>query len=373
MFNEKKRAYTRKKGANMDTASLLEKFSIPGTLVATKANHQGHINSTYVCTFNDQGTQTKYTLQRINSVVFPHPEEVMENIMLVTNHIKSKIAGLPDKDQRCLTVISAKDGKPYVIDDEGGYWRAYRYIEHVATYDTISDASKAYQLGEAIGRFQNQLSDFDSQKLHVTIPNFHNMGWRYTQLTEAATKDCKNRLSSVQLEYNFLMENRTRGLSLWEGMESGRFPTRVTHNDTKMNNVLFSEDGTEALCVIDLDTVMPGTILFDTGDMIRTATNTACEDEKDLSKVHCNVELFASLLKGYRSQADRFLTKEESSMLVESGRVTTQIMAVRFLSDYLSGDVYYHIDRPEHNLDRARTQIALMRSMDSEWERLKSL
>jgi hypothetical protein len=146
MFNEKKRAYTRKKGANMDTASLLEKFSIPGTLVATKANHQGHINSTYVCTFNDQGTQTKYTLQRINSVVFPHPEEVMENIMLVTNHIKSKIAGLPDKDQRCLTVISAKDGKPYVIDDEGGYWRAYRYIEHVATYDTISDASKAYQL-----------------------------------------------------------------------------------------------------------------------------------------------------------------------------------------------------------------------------------
>jgi thiamine kinase-like enzyme len=199
------------------------------------------------------------------------------------------------------------------------------------------------------------------------------MGWRYTQLSEAATKDCKNRLSSVQLEYNFLMENRTRGLSLWEGMESGRFPTRVTHNDTKMNNVLFSEDGTEALCVIDLDTVMPGTILFDTGDMIRTATNTACEDEKDLSKVHCNVELFASLLKGYRSQADRFLTKEESSMLVESGRITTQIMAVRFLSDYLSGDVYYHIDRPEHNLDRARTQIALMRSMDSEWDRLKSL
>ena len=348
--------------------TVISHFSIEGSLTNIKANREGHINSTYISTFVQDEKIKKYTHQRINNYVFKNPLEVMENIDSVTKHIRTKLIGTyADVDQRCLRVVPTRDGSLMHIDEEGGYWRTYHYIDHVKTFSTIKDASQAYLLGEAIGNFQLQFVDFDGKSLHETIPHFHDMGLRYQQLEEALSVNYQNRLVYVGSELEFLRENKERGLVLWEGMASGKLPIRVTHNDTKINNVLFNPEGTEALCVIDLDTVMPGTILFDTGDMIRTATTTGKEDATDLSTVTCDVELHKALIQGYLSKAE-FLTDLERSLVIESGRNITQIMAVRFLTDFLKGDKYYSIERERHNLDRARTQIKLMQDMDAKWD-----
>jgi len=347
---------------------VISHFTIEGSLTHVKANREGHINSTYISTFAQDGNIKKYTHQRINNYVFKKPLEVMENISSVTKHIRSKLAGnYDDIDLRCLQVVQTRDGQLVHIDEEGGYWRTYHYIDHVRTFSTIKDANQAFLLGEAIGNFQLQLADFDGKSLHETIPHFHDMGLRYEQLEEAVQVNYQNRLEQVGAELAFLRENRERGLVLWEGMTSGKLPVRVTHNDTKINNVLFKTDGSEALCIIDLDTVMPGTILFDTGDMIRTAATTGEEDATDLSTVGCDEKLHKALIQGYLAKAE-FLTDLERSLLVESGRNITQIMGVRFLADFLNGDKYYSIEREKHNLDRAKTQIKLMQDMDAKWD-----
>lgn len=347
--------------------SVLSNFNIEGNCKDIRVNTQGHINSTFISTFDHNGKLVKYTHQKINKNVFLHPDEVMENILKVTSHIQKKVEKLPDSDKRCLHVILAKDGKPYYIDEDGEYWRTYAFIDDVNTFDSISDPEAARNLGKAIGIFQNQLSDFDGSSLYTTIPRFHDMNMRYGQLEGAIENDRAGRKASVQSEIDFLMENRDRGCRIWNGFENGTIPTRVTHNDTKMNNVLFSKETGEGLCVIDLDTIMPGTILFDTGDMIRTGCNTVTEDDPDIAKVDFNTELYKALYEGYTEKAT-FLTEEEKSQIKESGRTITQIMAVRFLTDYINGDVYYHIAYPEHNIVRARNQIALMKAMDRHWE-----
>ncbi len=345
---------------------IAKEFVIKGNLVKIKANTQGHINSTFVSTFEDEGRLVKYTHQRINKNVFPHPDEVMANIVRVTEHIKAKLGDVKDKDKRCLEVVLTHSGKPYYIDEEGEYWRTYRFIEDVATFDKVPGTREAYNLGQGIGIFETQLSDFDGASLFTTIPRFHDMRMRYGQLEDAIKNDRAGRLASVKEEVDFLLENKERGAKIWDGFENGTLPTRVTHNDTKMNNVLFSEDEGKALCVIDLDTIMPGTILFDTGDMIRTACANATEDEKDITKVTFNIDYYKALTEGYVTAAT-FLTEKEKSLIKESGRTITQIMAVRFLTDYINGDVYYSIAYPEHNIVRARNQIKLMKSMDEQW------
>ena len=231
----------------------------------------------------------------------------------------------------------------------------------------MDNSDLAYKVGKAVGTFQNQRSDYTGPALHETITDFHNMRVRYEQLESAASKDSVSRLTSVRTEFDFLLANRERGAVLTDGLASGKLKRGITHNDTKLNNILFDDKTGEAICVIDLDTVMPGTVLFDTGDLIRTATNTGAEDERDLSKVGFDLELFRSLAAGYISSAGSFLTDYEKSLIAESGRALTQIMAVRFLTDYLNGDVYYKTERESHNLDRARTQIRLMQSMDEQW------
>jgi hypothetical protein len=346
---------------------VISHFAIEGSLISLQANHEGHINSTFISTFMERGTIKKYTHQRINSYVFNNPLEVMENIQAVTEHIRSKLIGtFSDMDRRCLRVVKTREGNLVHIDPEGEYWRTYHYIDHVRTFNTITDAGQAYLLGEAIGNFQLQLADFDGESLHETIPRFHDMEFRYQQLEEAIQVNHQDRVAQVGPELAYLKENKERGLVLWDGMKEGRLPTRVTHNDTKINNVLFNADGSGALCIIDLDTVMPGTILFDTGDMIRTASSTGEEDATDLSTVSCDVKLHKALIHGYLSKAD-FLTYQERALVVESGRNITQIMAVRFLTDFLNGDKYYTIERENHNLDRARTQIRLIQDMDEKW------
>ncbi len=355
----------------MDNYKAAEKvignFLIDGELEKIKVNTQGHINSTFVSTFIKDGVRTKYTHQKINRNVFKNPKEVMENIVAVTKHIEEKVSSFPDKDRRVLKVIFTKDNLPYYIDEDGEYWRTYIFIENVNTYDKIPSVNAAKNLGKGIGNFQRQLSDFDGSRLNITIPHFHDMNLRYRQLDDAVKADVKGRCAQVKAELDFLYANKERGCRIWDDFEKGILPNRVTHNDTKMNNVLFDPVSDEAVCVIDLDTIMPGTILFDTGDMIRTACNTAEEDEKDLSKVSFYAEMYKSLIGGYMESADSFLTKEEREGIKESGRVITQIMAVRFLTDYIAGDVYYHTAYDDHNLVRCRTQLSLIKSMDEQW------
>lgn len=346
---------------------VIANFQISGNVENIKLNTQGLINTTIISTFDDDGIKKKYTHQRINKNVFKKPFEVMSNILKVTKHIAEKVKDYADADKRCLNVILTYDNKPFFVDEDGEYWRTYAFIDDVNTFNSFKNLHSVNSLGRAIGVFQKQLSDFDASSLFDTIPHFHDMKRRYTQLEDAIKNNPLDRVSLVKDEIDFLMENRKRGEMIWRDYETGILPTRVTHNDTKMNNVLFDKETDDALCVIDLDTIMPGTILFDTGDMIRTACNTGTEDEKDLRKIEFNKDIYNALISGYLEEAD-FLTKEERENIKESGRTITQIMAVRFLTDYIAGDVYYHTDYPEHNIVRARTQIKLIKSMDSQWD-----
>lgn len=368
----------------LSQAEIFKRFAIYGDLVSFKPFGGGHINGTYLSVWNQAGTQVRYTHQRINRRVFQNPAAVIENIRRITEHIAAKLiaeaepaaaianqgAAAVPVSRQALTLIPAKDGRYFYIDPAGEYWRTYLFIEDAVTYERMESSALARKAGAAIGAFQRQLSDYRGPALHETIPDFHNMHSRYDQLDHAVAHDVAGRLAEVRAELAFLEANRARGMILSDGLARGTLPRGITHNDTKLNNILFDAATGNALCIIDLDTVMPGTVLFDTGDLIRTAANTACEDEPDLSKVRFDTSLFAALIDGYLSTASSFLTPAEKSLIAESGRVLTQIMAVRFLTDYLNGDRYYKISRPTHNLDRARSQIALIRSMDSQWERI---
>lgn len=353
-----------------DIADIIDLFAIEGELKKTKANKEGHINSTFISTFEHEGRLYKYTHQKLNDAVFKRPEEVMQNIQKVTSHIQTKLILLPDKDKRCLKLVQTKQGGFYAYDDERNLWRTYRFIDGVNTYPFLDTADLAFRFGEAVGTFQKHLADFPADQLHTTIAKFHHMGSRYAQFRQAIAENKAGRLQEVGNEVQFFLDNEERGMVLTNALESKLVPLRVTHNDTKINNVLFDQSTGEGLCVIDLDTVMSGTILFDTGDMLRTGSITASEDEQDLAKVGCDADLFVQMVEGYRSVADSFLTDTERSLIAESGRATTQIMGVRFLTDYLNGDVYYHIEHSSHNLDRTRTQIALMKDMDRKWDHI---
>ena len=352
--------------------NVISHFAIYGDFVSCKPMGNGHINSTFCSVFNQAGATVRYTHQRVNKNVFKNPPEVMDNIKSVTDFMRRsyKETGHDDISRRTLTLVPTKDGKLYYQDDDGEFWRTYLMVENVKTYEVLSSPELAEQLGQIIGDFQNRLAKYDGPRLNDTIPRFHDMHLRYEQLDEALAKDVKNRATGISKELEFLAANRERGMVLSDGLASGKLKEGITHNDTKINNILFDEKTDSPYCVIDLDTVMPGTVLFDVGDLIRTATNTAEEDEKDTSKVGFNMPIFKSLIKGYYSQAKGFLSDYEKSLLAESGRCITLIMAVRMITDYLNGDVYYHIDYPEHNIVRARTQIALIQAMDKVWPEL---
>ena len=372
-----------------DRAEIFKQFAIYGDLQSFQAFGKGHINNTYLSVWNQAGAQVRYTHQRINKHVFKKPAEVVENIRHITEHIAAKLAADTDikanvggyflvedtisASRRVLTLVPTKDGRFFYVDRDGEYWRTYLFIEKASTFEQMDSPALAHKVGAAVGIFQQQLSDYSGPPLHETIPDFHNMHSRYEQLDRAVALNTAGRLETVREELAFLEENRARGMILSDGLANGTLKRGITHNDTKLNNILFDDATGEAICLIDLDTVMPGTVLFDTGDLIRTAANTACEDEQDLSKVHFDCNIFKALIGGYLSTAGGCLTAYEKSLITESGRILTQIMAVRFLTDYLNGDIYYKTTRPTHNLDRARTQIALIKSMDSQWEQLQRI
>jgi len=355
---------------NTTVAGIIKQFAIYGEFIGAASFGGGHINDTFRSEWNQAGTVVRYTHQRINEKVFARPDKVMENIVRVTEHIaeKHRAVGESDLSRRVLTVVPAKDGKPWARDGEGDWWRTYLFIENAHSLEKTATSAEARFLGAGIGRFQKQLASLPLPRLHDTIPHFHDMEKRYLRFYDALKKDSYNRALEASDEIDFMRGNEERGGILVRAQREGKIPERICHNDTKINNILIDDGTSDALCVIDLDTVMPGTVLFDVGDLVRTVASTAAEDERDLSKVEFDLSFFRALLEGYFSEALEFLCEEEISLITESGRNITQIMALRFLTDFLEGDRYYRTGRQGHNLDRSRNQIALIRSMDSRRE-----
>ena len=357
-----------------DIAHLSSQFDIYGDYVNAVPFGTGHINDTFQVAFDQCGTLIHYTFQRINHNVFKDPVSLMENVDRVTNHISKKIRQQKQQASRhALRLVRAFDGKPYVLDQDGNYWRAYLFIEKVRTYDVLETANQAYQAAKAFAEFQHDLVDLPGGRLNETIPDFHNTPKRIANLEAAIAADKKGRVKEVQREIDFILSRKADASKLLELNATGEIPERITHNDTKLNNVLIDDATGEGVCVIDLDTVMPGLVHYDFGDMVRTGTSPAMEDEKDLSKVSMRFEMFEALLRGYLSRAGKFLTPTERAMLPFSGKLITLEIGTRFLTDYLEGDVYFKIHREEQNLDRCRTQLKLVESIEEQMDKMQQL
>ncbi len=345
-----------------ETVSL---FSVYGDFRSCVPFGSGHINDTFKVDLSLGGTQVSYILQRINDSIFTQPQRVMENIQRVTEHLRVKLAGDPDATRKTLTLVYARDGKPCARGPEGGWWRMYVFIQNARTVDVIEEPGQAYKAANAFARFQNQLADMPAPRLHETIPEFHNTVSRLAQLDAAAAADVCARKAKVAAELAFVDARRAAASRLVDLLAAKELPERITHNDTKINNVMLDDATGEGCAVIDLDTVMPGLALYDFGDMVRTSTANAAEDERDLSKVYSRIDMFEALARGYLADA-RFLTPAERAQLVFSGRLITFTIGVRFLTDYLAGDTYFRTSRPDHNLDRCRTQFKMVESMEAQ-------
>ncbi len=354
-------------------ARIGDQFAISGEFLYGEELCNGHINTTYrACYRTEDGAEDRYILQRINDYVFKDPVMVMKNVEKVTRHIRWKTmrrrkntAGQP------LTLYPARGGRNYInLPEEGGLWRCYNNIEGTHTYDVVENTRQAYQAGYAFGSFQELISDMNPEDLRESIPDFHNTPKRYEALVRSAEADVMNRVANCEAELHMFKNWSPRYGRLVELQAEGKLPTRITHNDTKINNVMLDEDSDEAVCVIDLDTVMPGLSLYDFGDMVRTATCTASEDEEDLTQVVMQMPFFESLAEGYLDAAHCFLCKEEIEQLAFAGWLITAEIGMRFLTDYLDGDKYFRTEKPEHNLIRARNQLALARSIETNLPRM---
>ena len=293
----------------------------------------------------------------------------MENIQRVTSHLAAQFASEPDCSRRVLSLIPARDGLAWHVDEEGSYWRAFRFIQNAITYDTVESAEQALQVGSAFGRFQQLLANLPPPRLHDTIPDFHNTPLRFAALEQAIAMDDAGRANQARQEIDFALARKSIATLILDA----KLPERVTHNDTKLNNVLLDAATGEGICVIDLDTVMPGFAPYDFGDMVRTATSPAMEDERDLSKVALRLPIFEALLRGYLDATRGFLTKAEKELLVFSGKLITFEIGIRFLTDFLSGDTYYRVHRTGHNLDRCRTQFKLVESIERQEEEMERM
>lgn len=354
------------------TAAL---FDLRADFVHGYSYGSGHINDTYCIWVDQAGQRLRYILQRLAQNVFKQPIPLMENVKRVTDHALARLVaeGNPEAHRRTLTLISALTGKPYGIDAEGNVWRIYPFIERARTYDTIENTKQCFEAARAFGEFQKLTADLPGEPLFETIPNFHNTTSRLNALKAAIETDPLGRASEVTKEIDWYLSREKDAHLVVNYLASGELPLRCTHNDTKLNNVMLDDVTGEGICVIDLDTTMPGSAIYDFGDMIRTATSPASEDEKDLSKVTMRMFMFEALVKGYLSSAGSFLTPLEKSLLPFSGKLLTMECGIRFLTDYLMGDVYFKIHRPEHNLDRTRTQIALVESIEAQLDEMQAI
>jgi Ser/Thr protein kinase RdoA (MazF antagonist) len=330
------------------------RFILPGPVIAHEELPTGLINTTYVVTCRSGSSEKRYILQSINSAVFPQPQKVMENIFHVTGHI-----GATDPGTEQLHLIPALDGHSWLTFPDNTVWRCYPFHEGTETFMKIDSPDLAFRAAAAFGRFQEKLSDLDPATLHETLPAFHHTPTYFAKLLAAAEADVAGRLADAREDFDFVLSQEHLANLL---VDAG-LPLRVTHNDTKISNILFPTDPSRPPIVIDLDTVMPGLALFDFGDLVRSAASTADENETDLSKIRIDPILADALTKGYLSTAAEFLTPEETALLPDAPKVITLELAIRFLTDHLRGDTYFRISHPSHNLERARNQLALLKSM----------
>lgn len=352
-----------------DVQAVARKFRIDGEFVSAELYGSGHINDTYRVVFTQASARIRYILQRINQDIFKNPPALMENIQRVTTHIGRKFASRPDHRRRVLTLIPTHDGQSFHRDELGNHWRACLFIEAAQTYNAIETPRQAFEAAKAFGLFQKLLSDLPAPRLNDTIPDFHRTPRRFAAFEYALAADVANRARLARTEIEFALRHR----AMTSVLLAAQLPERVTHNDTKLSNVLLDDATGEGICVIDLDTVMPGLALYDFGDLVRTATSPAAEDERDLFKVFMQFPMFEALARGYLASAAEFLTRAERRHLVFSGKLITFETGLRFLTDFLAGDVYFKIQRAAHNLDRCRTQFQLVASITQQEERMSQL
>lgn len=359
---------------NQKLITVCQAFGIDGTLKNTKIFTDGHINSTYFVEFEIDGESKKYLVQQINTHVFKDPDILMDNITGVTEYLRDEIKkNGGDPKRETLTFLKANTGKFYHIIDDGTCWRIYDFVDNSFTYDLIDSNDVFESAGKSFGKFQCLLDGYPADKLKETIPDFHNTPKRLEALRLSAEKDVMGRAKEVanELEFAFSRADCTDvALKLYE---NGEIPLRVTHNDTKLNNILFDSNTNDGICVIDLDTIMPGFSLYDFGDAIRFGAKTAFEDETDLSKVSISLSLYESYVKGYLSTCASALTKAEVEHLAFSAKLLTFECGIRFLTDYLDGDVYFKIDRPTHNLDRARNQFKMVEEIEKHLDEMNEI
>jgi len=360
---------------NHDTRALAAQFALFGDYVSALPYGSGHINDTYCLTLNQGGQAVRYLLQRINHTIFKDPDGLMRNVERVCAHAQNKLlqAGAPDASRRALTLIPTKAGKGWYTDAEGSRWRCYVFVEHATGHDVIRSAAQAREAARAFGAFQALLADLPGGRLVETIPDFHHTPKRLERFQKALKADVHQRAQKVQREIDFVLARAGDASRVVDALAKGNLPERVTHNDTKLNNVLLDNTTQEGICVIDLDTVMPGSSLYDFGDLVRTSTSPAAEDETDLSKVGMQLPMFAALVEGYLSSAKNVLTPLEREMLPFGGKLMTFEVGLRFLTDWLEGDVYFKIKRPEHNIDRCRTQFRLVESIEQQYPAMEAL
>lgn len=352
----------------MEKENILQKFQLRFPPLSVKAYGQGHINRTFLV---ETSGEERYILQGINKNVFPEPEKLMENIVKVTFYLKDIIKEYGgDPDRETLTLVFGTGGKSFFKDESGEYWRVYRYIEDAVTLNAAENVEDFCESGIAFGRFQGMLRDFPAETLYPVIPDFHDTAMRFQTFQKAVSQDKCGRAKEVKKEIDFIRERSPEMSILGDMQKRGELPLRVTHNDTKLNNVMLDKESHKALCVIDLDTVMPGLSVHDFGDAIRFGANTAPEDEPDIGKVSLSLEHYEAYRKGFLKGCQGSLTENEIRMLPMGAKMMTLECGMRFLTDYLLGDTYFKVDRERHNLDRCRCQLALVEDMERKWDKM---
>lgn len=355
----------------MKEIEIIRNFAIEGEVVSITPYGSGHINETKLI---EMSTGEKYILQKINHKVFKNPAALMENYVGVTSYLRGIIeAAGGDPMRETLNVINTKDGKNFFLSDEGEYWRLLVFVDDSLSYDKVEDPNQFYMSAVAFGNFQYLLRDYPASTLHETIVNFHNTPDRIRLFEEALTKDVCGRAKDVREEIDFVLSRREFAKTLELAREEGRLPLRVTHNDTKLNNILFDKNTGNALCIVDLDTIMPGYSVNDFGDSIRFGATTALEDEKDLSKVNFDISLYELYVKGFIEGTRGGLTECEMELLPIGAIMMTYECGMRFLTDHLDGDVYFKTSRPNHNLDRARNQFKLVSDMEAQLDQMRAI
>lgn len=368
------RKIVNQKELNAGRQEALEGFDIPGRFVECVPCGNGHINDTYMVTFEEENGLCRYSLQHMNRSVFKDPVSLMNNILHVTAYLKEQIRSQGGDPQReTLDFVCTKTGEPYFVDSYGEYWRAYHFVEDAYALEEISNPQDFYESAVAFGHFQRMLANFPADSLTETIAGFHDTKARFAAFEQAVEADVCHRAAEVQKEIQFVRDRYEVACILGDLLAQGKLPLRVTHNDTKSNNVLIDNVTGKGLCVIDLDTVMPGLAVNDFGDSIRFGASTGAEDEKDLSKIWCDLDLYEIYMKGFVEGCGGTLTDMEIECLPVGAKVMTYECGMRFLTDYLAGDTYFKTAYPTHNLDRARTQFKLVWDMEQKWEKMQEI